>query len=208
MYVDCYGHLKFRGEATPVHVPHSTEIIVIGTVNGTKKAKIERIEGGAVSKSNMTHGELLTIMMENIIRRTSSYSTILLADALRKLITPSFSVILLRTVMLFVKGMCAPLMISLGLSSGREGEDGLNNLVNTFTNISTYTGGMCSTYGDEHVHRAVTWAEAILDSHFTALAFRASNHAPTRRAIGCVMDTGEKERERRVNRKNYSLKLG
>ena len=129
-------------------------------------------------------------MMENIIRRTSSYSTILLSDALRKLITPSFSVILLKTVILFLKGLCAPLTESLG-TPGRTETENLNNLVNVFACVSTYTGNACSAYGDEHVQRAITWAEALLDSHFSALAFRASFHPPTREVLRNVMDTGE-----------------
>ena len=127
------------------------------------------------------------IMMECIIKRGSSYSTILLSDALKKLITPSFSVILLRVVSLFLKGLCAPLGIRSGFNE--TGND-VNNLVNIFTSASTYTGGVHNPYGDEHIQRAITWAEAILDSHFSALTFRASFHAPTRQALGCVMDAG------------------
>ena len=134
----------------------------------------------------MTHGQLLTAMMESIIRRTSSYSTILLSDALKSLVTPSFSLILLRVVILFLKGLCAPLW-TLG-----EGGEGLSSLVSIFTSVSSCTGTPNSGYSDEHVHRAITWAEAVLDSHFSALAFRASFHAPTRQVLGSIMETGER----------------
>ena len=149
------------------------------------EGKVEKRE------KKVTHGDLVTIMMECILKRGSSYSTILLSDALKKLVTPSLSVILLRVVSLFLRGLCAPLGIRFGL--GEIGNDA-NDLVNIFTSTGTYIGGVHNTYGDEHIQRAITWAEALLDSHFSALTFRASFHAPTRQALGCVMDAGKQQR--------------
>lgn len=164
----------------------------------------------------MTHGQLMSVMMEHIIRRRVSYSTVLLSDVMRKLITPAFSVILLRVVMLFLKGLCAPLLAppdadtlvvteivegrcSNGRKNGKKKRRvetlmrslGANNLVNVFKCISSHTGGICRSYNDEHVQGAITWAEALLDSHFSSLAFRASFDGPTRVVLGHVMDTGE-----------------
>lgn len=173
LYTDFKGRIRYHAD------------VVTFADNGVELKKSEKRIG---------HGELMTIMMECILRRSSSYSTILLSDALKKLITPSFSVILLRVVTLFLKGLCTPLVISLPLEAkageGEQGEESLNNLVNIFTSASIYTGSVHKTYGDEHVQRAITWAEALLDSHFSALAFRSSFHAATRHALGCVMDTG------------------
>lgn len=143
----------------------------------------------------VTVGLLMSMMVESMIRRRAAYSTILLSDTLKKLISPSFAVILLRVVMLFLKGLCTPLLLSLA-EPGSKQFDGKerhadDSLLSVFKCESTHTGSPTASYNDIDIHNAVCWAEALLDSHFSSLAFRASFHAPTREALSCVMRTGE-----------------
>ena len=143
----------------------------------------------------VTIGVLMSMMMESMIRRRAAYSTILLSDTLKKLILPSFAVILLRVIMLFLKGLCTPLLLPSG-DTETEQSDGKgrltdNNLLSVFKCVSTHTGCPTASYNDIDIHNAVCWAEALLDSHFSSLAFRASFHASTREALSCVMSTGK-----------------
>ena len=170
-------------------------------------------------KKELSNGQLISIMMENIIRRKVSYSTILLSDLMKRQITPSFAIIMLRVVMLFLKGLCAPLMLNSNTEESRganmdvdmdvdtdaEGAvnsssrkkrrvlrgGSVNDLVTVFKCVSPHTGGLWNSYSDDHVQGAITWAEALLDAHFSSLAFRASQHAPTRQALGNVMETSK-----------------
>lgn len=168
-------------------------------------------------RKDLTNGQLISITMENIIRRKVSYSTILLSDLMKKQITPSFAIIMLRVVMLFLKGLCAPLMLNsnseeakgtdMEMDVGTDAEGvvdsssrkkrrvqrggSVNDLVTVFKCVSPHTGGLWNAYNDDHVQGAITWAEALLDAHFSTLAFRASQHAPTRQALGNVMETSK-----------------
>ena len=167
-------------------------------------------------RKELSNGQLISIMMENIIRRKVSYSTILLSDLMKRQITPSFAIIMLRVVMLFLKGLCAPLMLSnieeprgtdtdMDVDTDAEGAvdsssrkkrrvvrgGSVNDLVTVFKCVSPHTGGLWNSYNDDHVQGAITWAEALLDAHFSSLAFRASQHAPTRQALGNVMETSK-----------------
>lgn len=45
-----------------------------------------------------------------------------------------------------------------------------------------------SPFRDEQARRAIMWAEAILDAHFTATALNAMSHPPTQRALACAME--------------------
>jgi hypothetical protein len=207
LILDKAGNIRYH---RPCKVEANTAAVEEGA-----EAKPVNVQKGPRGKV-LTHGQLMSVMMEHIIRRRVSYSTVLLSDVMRKLITPAFSVILLRVVMLFLKGLCAPLLAppdadTLTLTDIAEGANGngrtngkrkrraatqmrslgANNLVNVFKCVSSHTGGICRSYNDEHVQGAITWAEALLDSHFSSLAFRASFHAPTRDVLGHVMDTGE-----------------
>lgn len=206
LFLDKSGSIRYQHFKTEVNTAPTEE---------GKEGKPARVHKGPKGEV-LTHGQLLSVMMEHIIRRRVSYSTVLLSDVMRKLITPAFSVILLRVVMLFLKGLCAPLLAppdvdTLALTDKAEGRNrngrsfgkrkrrvetpmrslGVNNLVNVFKCVSSHTGGICRSYNDEHVQGAITWAEALLDSHFSSLAFRASFDGPTREALGHVMDTGE-----------------
>ena len=142
----------------------------------------------------VTIGVLMSMMIESIIRRRAAYSTILLSDTLKKFISPSFAVILLRVIMLFLKGLCTPLLLSAvdgieyPVGKHRSTEDSLSSV---FKCVSTHTGSPTASYNDIDINNAVCWAEALLDSHFSSLAFRASFHASTREALSCVMRTGK-----------------
>jgi hypothetical protein len=136
----------------------------------------------------------MSMMIESIIRRRAAYSTILLSDTLKKFISPSFAVILLRVIMLFLKGLCTPLLLSAAdgieypVGKQRPTEDSLSSV---FKCVSTHTGSPTASYNEIDINNAVCWAEALLDSHFSSLAFRASFHASTRQALSCVMRTGK-----------------
>lgn len=142
----------------------------------------------------VTIGVLMSMMIESLIRRRAAYSTILLSDTLKKFISPSFAVILLRVIMLFLKGLCTPLLLSAvdgieyPVGEQRPTEDSLSSV---FKCVSTHTGSPTASYNDIDINNAVCWAEALLDSHFSSLAFRASFHASTREALSCVMRTGK-----------------
>jgi hypothetical protein len=94
----------------------------------------------------------------------------------RSMTSPSVAALLLRVVVLNLKGLCAPI-------ENDSIQNKSYNLADIFARVST------ASFNDEHVRRAITWAEALLDAHFSAMALNASYHGPTIHALTCVMET-------------------
>lgn len=130
-----------------------------------KKAK----KGKSVAVEQSQSGDeslrvtVLRSVVEAVFRRSSAFSTTLLGEAVRVL-PLSAAVLLLRVVTQFLRSLT----------------DAVADPASEY---------LSETVTDEQMHRAATWAEAILDGHFSALALHAVSHPATRRALTCALDT-------------------
>jgi hypothetical protein len=137
-----------------------------GAAIETKKAKrsksiAETTATGAMDGSVRVN--VLRCLTEAVFRRTSAFSTTLLSEAVRVL-SLSTAVVLLRVVVHFMRGL-------------------------TEAEPASATDTLSATVTDEQMKRSATWAEALLDGHFSALALHAVSHAATRRALMSALDT-------------------
>jgi hypothetical protein len=88
---------------------------------------------------------LLQEMMHTCLSRASAYSPVLLSEAVRDALSPEMAATLLRIFASMLGGLCSK-DVSAAISWSRW------------------------VVLDEHVKRAVSWMEAILDGHFSAIA--------------------------------------
>lgn len=135
-----------------------------------KAAKAEEVSVGAEDRRL----DLLRALVESTLRRASAFSAILLGEAVRVLPLPC-AVLLLQVVTHFVRGLCG---------GASDNED-----VSSTPVLDTRKIHLHAYVTDEEVKRAATWAEALLDGHFSALALHAVGHAGTRRALTYAMGT-------------------
>jgi len=117
--------------------------------------------------------DLLRALVESTLRRASAFSAILLGEAVRVLPLPC-AVLLLQVVTHFVRGLCG----------GPDSDE-----VSVTPVVDTGKVHLHAYVTDEEIKRAATWAEALLDGHFSALALHAVGHAGTRRALTYAMGT-------------------
>lgn len=117
--------------------------------------------------------DLLRALVESTLRRASAFSAILLGEAVRVLPLPC-AVLLLQVVTHFVRGLCG----------GADSDE-----VSVTPVVDTGKVHLHAYVTDEEIKRAATWAEALLDGHFSALALHAVGHAGTRRALTYAMGT-------------------
>jgi hypothetical protein len=103
--------------------------------------------------------DVLRCLVAATLRRSSAFSALLLGEAVR-LLPLSAAVLLLRVVTFFMRA----------LSGADASKD------------------VAAATSDEQMKRAATWAEAVLDGHFSALAMHAVAHPATRLALTCAME--------------------
>lgn len=138
----------------------------------TPKKASKTEDAGAGSEDRRL--DLLRALVESTLRRASAFSAILLGEAVRALPLPC-AVLLLQVVTHFVRGLC---------SGASDSEDATTTPV-----LDTRKVHLHAYVTDEEIKRAATWAEALLDGHFSALALHAVGHAGTRRALTYAMGT-------------------
>lgn len=134
-----------------------------------KASKAEEVSAGSEDRRL----DLLRALVESTLRRASAFSAILLGEAVRALPLPC-AVLLLQVVTHFVRGLCG----------GADSDE-----VTTTPVVDTRKVHLHAYVTDEEIKRAATWAEALLDGHFSALALHAVGHAGTRRALTYAMGT-------------------
>lgn len=149
--------------------------------NGTAKKKAKKSAKAEEASSTDDAVEdrrlqLLRALVESTLRRASAFSAILLGEAVRVLPLPC-AVLLLQVVTHFLRGLCA----------ANDSEDGAQ--VATVPVLDSRKVHLHAYVTDEEIKRAATWAEALLDGHFSALALHAVSHAATRRALTYAMGT-------------------
>jgi hypothetical protein len=118
---------------------HKNSLIWSDEVTGDDKKSKQR-DG---SKKEMTSLSLLSLLIQSLLHRRSSFSTQLLTDAVR-FFQPQFAILLLRQFMLFIKGLSS----SLSLKNAQLIE-----------------------LEERQILRSIDWTEAILDAHFPAISF-------------------------------------
>jgi hypothetical protein len=124
----------------------------------SKKAKGSEKNAAAEGLDGSKRLDVLRCLVAATLRRTSAFSALLLGEAVR-LLPLSAAVLLLRVVTYFMRAL--------------NGTEALDTAAAT---------------SDEQMKRAATWAEALLDGHFSALAMHAVAHPATRRALTCAME--------------------
>ena len=143
---------------------------VEGIVSGdTKKKRKSRVSSSSSSPPSSsassqkddhnlvqpaTHLTLLRAVLEAILRRHDSFSPILLAEAMRAELNITNASLLLRVLVLLMKGICPSV----------KDDDG----------ISLFQKFHLGSFRDAQIARAVTWAESLLDAHFTSFALALS----------------------------------
>ena len=152
-----------------VYAPTSVE----RSTSNEKKAKKTKNSSKANTAAASTdetdeelHLDILRCFVEAVMRRSSAFSAILLSESVRVLSLPT-AVLLLRVITHFMRGLT--------VNSTVYGDSVVTHLSAAVT--------------DEQLKRAITWTEALLDGHFSALALHAVSHAATRRALTGVMST-------------------
>jgi hypothetical protein len=126
-----------------------------------KKGKKAKGTENSVAADSLDGGKRLDVLrclVAATLRRSSAFSALLLGEAVR-LLPLSAAVLLLRVVTYFMRAL-----------SGADAKDA------------------AAATSDEQMKRAATWAEALLDGHFSALALHAVSHPATRRALTCAME--------------------
>ena len=151
--------------------------------NGTAKKKAKKVtkaeetSGNVDASSEDRRLQLLRAFVEGTLRRASAFSAILLGEAVRVLPLPC-AVLLLQVVTHFMRGLCA--------AASDNDESLLAAHVPVLDSSKVHLHAYVT---DEEIKRAATWAEALLDGHFSALALHAVSHAATRRALTYAMST-------------------
>lgn len=129
-----------------------------------RKTKEKQIMNLGEPLPNDTSSPLLALIltMESVLMRTGAFSAMALVDAVRP-VSADFSALLLRVLVHIVQNGCCL----------RE-----SNALDSQLLVSS----------DDILDRAVTWMEALLDAHFSALALNMSCHIATRRSLFCAMN--------------------
>ncbi len=148
-----------------------------GENEGTKSNKKRKASSPAANGDEISHLSLLRAMMQSILNRSDGYSTILLSEAVRNQMSVSSASLLLRILALMLKGVC---------SSDCDFENANITIDDHVTTTTTTTGARSFTsrafvsFQDSQIMKAVTWAEAIIDGHFSsfALALAIPFHPP------------------------------
>jgi hypothetical protein len=145
-----------------------TDVVASGKKNSRKSRGGSEV---SVATSAVTAIELLRALVEATLRRSSAFSSVLLGEAVR-LLPLSGAVLVLRVVTLLMRGLC--------------------HSSSSFPSATTPAGAsqsMSTNLPDEQIKRAITWIEAVLDGHFSAMALHAVSSASTRRALMLAMET-------------------
>ncbi len=108
----------------------------------------------------------MAVLCDALLQRTGAFAALALAEAVRALVPATAAALILRTMVMFLQGLCADIDGTIAL---------------------TDAGVVART--DEQVKRAATWAEALLDAHFSAMALNANRHEPTRFALRRALET-------------------
>lgn len=126
----------------------------------TKKARGEVVAAGC------GRGVVMAVLCDALLQRVGAFAALSLSEAIRALVPATTAALILRTMVMFLQGLCADV-------------DGVG---------STSESGVVART-DEQVKRAATWAESLLDAHFSAMALNANRHEPTRRALCRALET-------------------
>lgn len=119
-----------------------------------------------VTECRMT---LIRALFESaVLDREAAFSTLLLAEAAKKELRANSVPFFIRVLVLTMQGVC------------RRTAD---------ASFSKAGAGAGPRLSDRHIRRAVTWIEALIDSHFTMLALTAASHAPTTQALVRALQT-------------------
>lgn len=124
-----------------------------GMISAEEKDKKQRKRKASVEEEKGKLSEVLILdilqaMLASLLNRRDVFSHILLAESIRSDLSVGSSSIILRTVARILRGLSP---------------DGFNDIP-------------CGVdlFGEEQVRRAVTWAEAIVDAHFSSFALQLS----------------------------------
>lgn len=155
-------------------------IIQYNEEEGSDKKKAKK-GSKAVGTEEDRRLDLLRALVEGTLRRASAFSAILLGEAVRLLPLPC-AVLLLQVVTHFLRGLCS----TTAIAAEDEGSSSVSVQVPVLAVGKVHLHAYVT---DEEIKRAATWAEALLDGHFSALALHAVGHAATRRALTYAMGT-------------------
>jgi hypothetical protein len=145
------------------------------------------------------------------MQRGAAFAVLPLAEAVRALVPAPAAAVLLRAMTLFLRGLCDGHADRTDTEDADDGDgdgDGPHAAVEPIVaarsdaqvrppprpsrpphpsspHPCSLRGGACVC---RQVRRAATWAEALLDAHFSAMALDAARHGPTRRALRSALE--------------------
>lgn len=150
------------------------------------------------NSSSVTRMELLQTMIQLVIKRTASFSSLLLSEAVRQL-SPHVAALFLNIFAQYLDGLCtinSNSSSNSGVNSNSVVKNNAKNSVADNSGINSIgnnnsVGNNNSNYidsNDAEVRRAIVWIESLLDGHFTSFAINATISMTTRRALTNVME--------------------
>lgn len=173
---------------------------VITTASKKKKGKQNKVDeivapvsvviSNDVVTSSAPRIDLLRAMVESTLLRPAAFSSILLSEAVQQLPLTA-AVLLLRVSIHMMRGLCENSYITNNNNDHHYHNNGIERKEATMMmNNNNFCRVHLHPYlSDDHIKRSVTWIEALLDGHFSALAFHAVTDAATRRALTVAMQT-------------------
>ena len=147
------------------------------------------------------------------MQRGAAFAVLPLAEAVRALVPAPAAAVLLRAMTLFLRGLCdghadrtdtedadaddgdgdgpraaaEPIVAARSDAQVRPPPRPSHPPHPSSPHPCCLCGGACACVCRQ-VRRAATWAEALLDAHFSAMALDAARHGPTRRALRSALE--------------------
>ena len=128
------------------------------------KKKTESLPVASDHKTSPAAARLLVVqsLLRALLERATAFSGVMLTAVAKTILSPTMAVFLLRQLSLLLREYCT-------------GTSGMSEAVS-------------QSLTEEQVRRAVVWAEALLDSHFSAIAIHAHSDAATRLALRGLLE--------------------
>lgn len=142
------------------------------TSSSTKKAKKGSKSSVKEESKGLKHKRVnvMCAIVGSLLCRTAAFSAVMLADSLRNRCDVASACLLMRFFVWALRGVCV---------SASSYSDGAINHMPILSHVDVFTKAGV-VVGDIEAQRAVSWIEAIIDGHFSAISFHAMGHRPTR----------------------------